>query len=67
MSNDGVNISCCIFLIGLILVVGVVGVLGVVVFFVKFWQFSVKVENVGVLVQVDISKLEMGQCVVQEW
>lgn len=42
------------------LVVGGVGVVGVVVFFIVFWNLSVKVKVVGVDVEVDISGIEFG-------
>ncbi|MEP1895256.1 MAG: ubiquinol-cytochrome c reductase iron-sulfur subunit [Alloalcanivorax venustensis] len=67
MSNDGVNTSRRTFLIGLTSAVGAAGALGAAVPFVKSWQPSAKAENAGAPVQVDISKLEMGQRVVQEW
>ncbi|MBL7251808.1 ubiquinol-cytochrome c reductase iron-sulfur subunit [Alloalcanivorax sp. C16-2] len=67
MSNDGVNTSRRTFLIGLTSTVGVAGAIGAAVPFVKSWQPSAKAENAGAPVEVDVSKLEMGQRVVAEW
>lgn len=67
MSNDGVNTSRRTFLIGLTSAVGAVGAIGAAVPFVKSWQPSAKAENAGAPVEVDISKLGMGQRVVTEW
>lgn len=71
MVNDGVydlvNIGCWCFFFVIIVVVGVVGVGFIVVFFIKFWNFSVCVKFVGVLVVVDISVLQEGQCLIVEW
>ena len=67
MSNDGVNTSRRTFLIGLTSAIGAAGAVGLAVPFVKSWLPSAKAENAGAPVQVDISKLELGQRVVQEW
>ncbi|MBM7332381.1 MAG: ubiquinol-cytochrome c reductase iron-sulfur subunit [Alcanivorax sp.] len=67
MSNDGVNTSRRTFLIGLTSAVGAAGAIGAAVPFVKSWQPSAKAENAGAPVEVDVSKLDMGQRVVAEW
>lgn len=67
MSNDGVNVGWCCFFVVVIFVVGVVGVVGVVVLFVGLWFFSVKVKVVGVLVQVNVGKIDLGQQIIVEW
>lgn len=60
MSNVFVDNGWCCFLIIVIFVVGGVGVVGVVVFFIVFWNLSEWVKFVGVFVEVDISKFELG-------
>lgn len=65
--NQLENNICCWFLIVVMLVVGGVGVVGVVVFFIVFWNLSVKVKVVGVDVEVDISGIEFGQLVCVMW
>ncbi len=67
MSNDGVNSSRRTFLIGLTSAIGAAGAVGVAVPFVKSWQPSAKAKNAGAPVKIDISKLESGQRVVEEW
>lgn len=67
MSNDGVNTSRRTFLIGLTSAIGAVGAVGVAVPFVKSWTPSAKAENAGAPVQIDVSRLEQGQRVVNEW
>lgn len=67
MVNEVVDYGCCCFFIVIIVVVGGVGVVVVVVFFIKMWELSVCVKVVGVLVIVDISKIEEGQKVIFLW
>ena len=67
MSNDGVTSSRRTFLLGLTSAIGAAGAVGVAVPFVKSWQPSAKAKNAGAPVKIDISKLESGQRVVEEW
>lgn len=67
MSNDGVNTSRRTFLVGLTCGIGAVGAAGVAVPFVKSWQPSARAENAGAPVKIDISKIDVGGRVVQEW
>ena len=67
MSNEGVNEGRRRFLIGATSAVGAVGAVGAAVPFVKSWNPSAKAKAAGAPVEVDISKLEMGQKIVVEW
>ncbi len=67
MSNEGVNEGRRRFLIGATSAVGAVGAVGAAVPFVKSWNPSAKAKAAGAPVEVDISKLEMGQKMVVEW
>jgi ubiquinol-cytochrome c reductase iron-sulfur subunit len=65
--------SCCEntarrrVLIGLTSVVGACGAAGAAVPFIKSWNPSAKAKAAGAPVQVDVSKLEMGQRMIVEW
>ncbi len=54
-------------LIGLSSAIGAVGAVGAATPFVKAWNPSAKAKAAGAPVQVDISKVEMGQRLVVEW
>lgn len=65
--------SCCEntarrrVLVGLTSVVGACGAAGAAVPFIKSWNPSAKAKAAGAPVQVDVSKLEMGQRMIVEW
>lgn len=67
MSTDGVNQGRRRFLIAATASVGVVGVAGVAVPFVKSWNPSAKAKAAGGPIEVDISKLELGQRMTVAW
>lgn len=67
MSNDGVNTGRRRFLTAATSVVGAAGAVGVAVPFVGSWNPSAKAKAAGAPVKVDVSKIEPGQMVVQEW
>ncbi len=67
MSTDGVNQGRRRFLIAATAGVGVVGVAGVAVPFVKSWNPSAKAKAAGGPIEVDISKLELGQRMTVAW
>ncbi|EKF74283.1 ubiquinol--cytochrome c reductase, iron-sulfur subunit [Alcanivorax hongdengensis A-11-3] len=67
MNKDGVNTSRRTFLIGLTSAIGAVGAVGAAVPFVQSWQPSARARNAGAPVKIDISKLDLGQRVVEEW
>lgn len=67
MNNDGVNASRRTFLIGLTSAIGAVGAVGAAVPFVQSWQPSARAKNAGAPAKIDISKLEEGQRVIEEW
>jgi ubiquinol-cytochrome c reductase iron-sulfur subunit len=54
-------------LLGISLAMGAVGAAGVAVPFVRSWNPSAKAKAAGAPVDVDISKLELGQNLVVEW
>ena len=55
------------FLIAATSVIGASGILGVAIPFVKYWNPSAKAKAAGASVKVNISKLEPGQQIVDEW
>lgn len=67
MSNEGVNEGRRRFLLGATSAIGAAGAVGAAVPFVKSWNPSAKAKAAGAPVEVDISKLEMGQKLVVEW
>jgi ubiquinol-cytochrome c reductase iron-sulfur subunit len=67
MSNDGVNHARRRFLTVATTGVGVVGAGFVVTPFVGSWNPSAKAKAAGAPVKVNISKLESGQMVTEEW
>lgn len=67
MSNDDVNTGRRRFLTAATSVVGAAGVVGVVVPFVKSWNPSAQAKAAGAPVKVDISKIQLGEMVVEEW
>lgn len=67
MSNDVVNKSRRNLLIGATSVVGAVGAVGVAVPFVGSWNPSAKAKAAGASVKVNISKIEPGQMITEEW
>ena len=67
MNNEGANTSRRTFLIGATAALGAVGTVFAAVPFVQSWQPSAKARNAGAPVKIDISKLDMGQQVVDEW
>ncbi len=67
MSNAPVNAGRRRFLTATTAVVGGVGAVAVAVPFIKSWNPSAKAKAAGAPVEVDISKLEVGQMVRVEW
>jgi ubiquinol-cytochrome c reductase iron-sulfur subunit len=67
MSGDEVNTGRRRFLTAATSVVGAAGVVGVAIPFVSSWQPSAKAKAAGAPVKVNISKLEPGAMVVEEW
>lgn len=67
MSNDGVNQARRRFLTVATAGVGAVGAGFVITPFVGSWNPSAKAKAAGAPVQINISKLEPGQMVVEEW
>lgn len=67
MSNDVVNKSRRNLLIGATSVVGAVGAVGVAVPFVGSWNPSARAKAAGASVKVNISKIEPGQMITEEW
>lgn len=67
MSSDGVNSGRRKFLTAATSAVGVAGVVGVAVPFVGSWNPSAKAKAAGAPVKIDISKLEPGQMMIEEW
>ena len=67
MSNDGVNQSRRKFLLGATGVIGGAGVVGAAIPFVASWQPSAKAKAAGAPIRVNISKLEPGGRLVEEW
>lgn len=67
MSNDGVDQSRRMLLIGATAVSALPFAGAAVVPFVKSWNPSAKAKAAGAPVTIDISKLEMGQRIVIEW
>lgn len=67
MSNDGVNQARRRFLTVATAGVGAVGAGFVVTPFVGSWNPSAKAKAAGAPVQINISKLEAGQMIVEEW
>jgi len=66
-SDEGVNRSRRNLLIGGMTAVGVAGAGYVVVPFVKSWQPSAKARAAGAPVKINISKIEPGQMITEEW
>jgi len=67
MSNGVVNKSRRNLLIGATSVVGAVGAVGVAVPFVGSWNPSARAKAAGASVKVNISKIEPGQMITEEW
>lgn len=67
MTNDVVNKTRRRVLIGLTSGVGAVGAVGVAVPFVGSWNPSAKAKAAGASVKVNISKIEPGQMITEEW
>lgn len=67
MSNDGVNTGRRRFLTAATSVVGAAGAVGVAVPFLGSWNPSAKAKAAGAPVKIDISKLQPGSMVVEEW
>lgn len=67
MSSDGVNSGRRKFLTAATSAVGVAGAVGIATPFVGSWNPSAKAKAAGAPVKVDISKLEPGQMINQEW
>ncbi len=67
MSNEGVDKTRRRFLTGATCVVGAVGVVGAAVPFVGSWQPNAKAKAAGAPVRIDISKIEPGAMVTEEW
>jgi ubiquinol-cytochrome c reductase iron-sulfur subunit len=67
MANDGVNTGRRRFLTVTTAVVGAVGVAGAAVPFVQSWKPSARALTAGAPITVDISKLEPGQRLIEQW
>lgn len=67
MSNEGVDNARRRFLTGATCVVGAAGVVGAAVPFVGSWQPSARAKAAGAPVSIDISKIEPGQMITEEW
>jgi ubiquinol-cytochrome c reductase iron-sulfur subunit len=67
MSTDGVDNGRRTFLIGLTAGVGALGAAAAAVPFVMSWTPSAKAKAAGAPISIDISKLEEGGFVVNEW
>lgn len=67
MSEEGVNHRRRFLLSAATGAVGAVGAVGVAVPFLGSWQPSAKAKAAGAPVKVDISKLQPGQQVIEEW
>lgn len=67
MSSEGVDKTRRRFLTGATCVVGAVGVVGAAIPFVGSWQPSARAKAAGAPVRIDISKIEPGQMVTEEW
>lgn len=67
MTNDVVNKTRRRVLIGLTTGVGAVGAVGVAVPFVGSWNPSARAKAAGASVKVNISKIEPGQMITEEW
>ena len=67
MSNDVVNKSRRNLLVGLTSTVGAIGAVGIAVPFVGSWNPSAKAKAAGASVKVNISKIEPGQMITEEW
>ena len=67
MANEGVNAGRRRFLTGTTAVVGGLGVIGAAAPFVLSFKPSARAQTAGAPVEVDISKLEPGQRIIQPW
>ena len=67
MTQGGVNKGRRRFLGAATAAVGAVGVVGVAVPFVKSWNPSEKAKAVGGPISVDLSKIEVGALITEEW
>lgn len=67
MTNDVVNKTRRRVLIGLTTGVGAIGAVGIAVPFVGSWNPSARAKAAGASVRVDISKIEPGQMITEEW
>ncbi len=67
MSTEGVDNSRRTFLVGLTAGVGALGAVAAVVPFVMSWTPSAKAKAAGAPITIDISKIEEGGFVVNEW
>ena len=67
MTKDVVNNTRRRVLIGLTTGVGAVGAVGIAVPFVGSWNPSAKAKAAGASVRVDISKIEPGRMITEEW
>jgi len=67
MSSEGVDKTRRRFLTGATCVVGAAGVVGAAIPFVGSWQPSARAKAAGAPVRVDISKIEPGQMITEEW
>lgn len=67
MSSDGVNSGRRKFLTAATSAVGVAGAVGIATPFVGSWNPSAKAKAAGAPVKIDISKLEPGQMLTEEW
>jgi len=67
MSSEGVDKTRRRFLTGATCVLGAAGVVGAAIPFVGSWQPSARAKAAGGPVRIDISKIEPGQMITEEW
>ncbi len=67
MSSEGVDKTRRRFLTGATCVLGAAGVVGAAIPFVGSWQPSARAKAAGAPVRIDISKIEPGQMITEEW
>jgi ubiquinol-cytochrome c reductase iron-sulfur subunit len=67
MSNDVIHKTRRNLLIGMTTAVGAIGVVGAAIPFVGSWNPSARAKAAGASVKVDISKIEPGRMITEEW
>ena len=67
MSSGGVDTGRRRFLTGAVTVVGGVGAVGAAIPFASAWQPSERAKAIGAPVEIDISKIQPGMMITEEW